>query len=741
MSDDTKKEKILAVYLCSGCGIGEAVDISAIEKTVTDELKIGLCKVSSFLCEDKGVNQIKEDISGDEGINACVIGACSVRACYDIFDFGDDILLDRVDLREKVAWVQEPGHEDTLAMAQDYIRMGVAKIRAMEFPEPVIDEMNQTVLVIGGGVTGLAASKNAADAGHPVILVEKSDRLGGFAASLSKTLPRQAPYTSLEQNDISDKIKAVEEDDAITVHLNTTIEKISGAPGMFDVTLQNGSSATSQAGAIVVATGFRPYEKEKLTHLGAGIKNVITNVEFEKMAFNGKITRPSDNKVPKSVLFIQCAGSRDENHLPYCSSVCCSVSLKQASIIREQSPDTTVTIIYKDIRTPANGELFYKEIQQDPGVMLTKGEVSAVDADGDDLLVSVDDTLIGGAIKVRAEMVVLATGMVSSTYDASVTVDKPEEELTDRDHLKIGKSSILNLAYRKGSELPHISDGFSFPDSHFICFPYETQRTGIYTAGPARSPADIATSERDAAGAALKAIQCITLGGQGKAVHPRSGDTSYPDFFLQRCTQCKRCTEECPYGTLDEDEKGTPKPNPTRCRRCGVCMGACPERIINFANFSVPMISSMIKSIDIPDEFSGKLRALVFVCENDAMPALDLAGINRLKYNPHVRIIPLRCLGSVNIVWIADALASGVDGILMLGCKHGDDYQCHNITGSQLAEERMSKVQETLDRLMLESERIQVEAVGADDAKRIPEIINGFVEKLETMEPNPYKGF
>ena len=94
----------------------------------------------------------------------------------------------------------------------------------------------------------------------------------------------------------------------------------------------------------------------------------------------------------------------------------------------------------------------------------------------------------------------------------------------------------------------------------------------------------------DATGAALKAIQCIESANRGVAVHPRSGDQTYPDFFFSRCTQCKRCTEECPFGALDDDEKGTPLPNPTRCRRCGTCMGACPERIINFADYSIDMI-------------------------------------------------------------------------------------------------------------------------------------------------------
>ena len=279
-----------------------------------------------------------------------------------------------------------------------------------------------------------------------------------------------------------------------------------------------------------------------------------------------------------------------------------------------------------------------------------------------------------------------------------------------------------------------------FPDSHFICFPYETRRTGIYAAGCMRAPNDIESCIADAEGAVLKAIQCVEQTTRGSTLHPRWGDLSFPDFHMQRCTLCKRCTEECPFGSLDEDEKGTPLPNPGRCRRCGICLGACPERIISFGDYSIDVISSMIKAVNIPDELEEKPRVLVLACENDALPALEAAGIARLRYSPFVRVVPVRCLGAVNVIWIADALARGFDGILLLGCKSGDDYQCHFIRGSELMAARGEDIRQKLTRLALEDKRVRIEQVALSDYQRLPALIDEFVAQIDDIGANPFKG-
>jgi quinone-modifying oxidoreductase subunit QmoB len=379
-----------------------------------------------------------------------------------------------------------------------------------------------------------------------------------------------------------------------------------------------------------------------------------------------------------------------------------------------------------------------------------------VASDGNGALsVRVKNSLLGDDVELAADLVVLAVGMVPNSADgegirilrdAMRRVETGESEKQKdvartqvEEYAHHEGTEILNLDYRQGPDLPVLRK--DFPDSHFICFPYETRRTGIYAAGALRAPMLPARAVEDGQGAALKAVQCLVALTHGETVHPRSGDISVPDFKLQRCTQCKRCTEECPFGSLNEDEKGTPQLNPLRCRHCGICMGACPERIINFAEYSVGAVASMVKAIEVPEEEDEKPRILALLCENDALPALDAAAAHRKQWNPWVRIIPVRCLGSCNVVWIADALSRGIDGVIMVGCKSGDDYQCHYIRGSELAGYRLGNVQETLDRLALESDRIRIVELAHDEWDRLPQVLDEFASEIKELDANPYKGF
>ncbi len=743
----------IGVYVCSGCDIGNCVDVDKLVEVAEKECKAPVSRRHQAFCDPEGCELIRKDIES-EGVDTTVICGCSPRVCTEQFNFGPDIFVERVAMRELVTWCHKPNDEDTQILAEDCIRMSVARAGAGKPPTPLEETVNKKIMVIGGGMAGMTAALSVAKAGYDVALVEKEAELGGWASRFTATFPKKPPYKELQPSGWEELSAEVKANDRITIYTSSEVQQIDGQPGQFDVTIRNGTgAATERIGAVVQASGWKPYEPERLEHLGYGhCKNVVTNIDVEKMAKEGEFSRPSDGRPVKSVAFIQCAGSRDQDRLPYCSGVCCRVSLKQALYIREKYPDAKVYILYKDLRSPAQYELFYAQVQEDDGIFLTKGEVKEVVAEGDDrVTVVLDETLLEEEIEVTADLVVLATGMIPTTLvegeeetaESSEEAPEPEkkegEEESDEGQAAEAGAKILNLTYRQGTDLPTLKYGF--PDSHFICFPYETRRTGIYAAGTVRAPMDIDMASHDAKGAALKAIQAVEMLSRGEAVHPRAGELSYPDLLLQRCTQCKRCTEECPFGTLDEDEKGTPKPNPLRCRRCGICMGSCPERIISFENYSVAMMSRMIKAIEVPEEEEEKFRILVFVCENDAMPAFEMAAMKRLQYSADVRIIPLRCLGNVNIVWIADSLSVGFDGVMLFGCKHGDDYQCHYVKGSELAEYRMGNVKEKLKQLVLEEERVRIIQLAIDEYDKIPDLINDYVEEIEDIGPNPYKGF
>ncbi|MBI2314173.1 MAG: hydrogenase iron-sulfur subunit [Betaproteobacteria bacterium] len=733
-----------AAYVCRGCGIGERIDTARTAKVAEKEGKVQLVRQHDFLCNAEGVQLIRDDIE-KEGVTHIAIGACSRRSKTEAFYF-PTVALSRANLREGVIWTQpetEEARETTQEMADDYVRMACAEVKKMKLPagNPEVGHAKR-LLVVGGGVSGMTAALEAAKAGYSVVLVEKTGSLGGWAAKIHQRVPFHEPYQDPAPTGVTELAAAVTGDPGIKVYLNATLSRTSGAPGRFKVQIatESGGSSAEEVGAIVQATGFTTYDIAKLPELGGGKSpNVVDQAGLEKLAMEAAakgqpIRRPSDGGEVKTVAFVQCAGQRDETgtHLPYCSGHCCATSIKQAMYFKDANPGVDTVVIYTDLRVPGNGEDFYRS-GQSKGVTFTKGKVSSVEAGGNGCKVNFHDLILDDKnASIQADLVVLATGQVPVS---GVNIEKQEEMPAEEKKV----ISILNLDYRQGPDLPQLKYGFT--DSHFICFPYETRRTGIYAAGPVRRPMDMVQAIEDATGATLKAIQAMENAELGRAAHPRSGDLSFPSFRVDGCTQCKRCTVECPFGAIDEDEQRYPVFNESRCRRCGTCMGACPVRVISFENYSVDTVGSQIKAVDMPDEFSEKPRILVLACENDAYPALDMAGMTRTQYSAFVRVIPVRCLGSVNSIWITDALNSGYDGVMLMGCKHGDDYQCHFVKGSELATYRMSKIDDTLKQLALETERVATYEVAITDIARVPRLINDYAAKINEIGMSPLKGF
>ncbi|SPE28138.1 adenylylsulfate reductase-associated electron transfer protein QmoA [Acidobacteriia bacterium SbA2] len=240
---------------------------------------------------------------------------------------------------------------------------------------------------------------------------------------------------------------------------------------------QKAERKTFRVAAVVAATGWAPYDVTKVGNLGFGkYPNVVTNFIMERLAAvdgptRGRILRPSDGKEPKTVAFVQCAGSRDENHLPYCSAVCCAASLKQASYICALYPQAAITIFYIDVRTPGRLEKFYASVAADEKIRVVKGKVAKVEEEAGtaDLLVTAEDVLSGKKGTHKFDLVVLAAGIVPQT-----------------------------------DGLP---GGFEFDEFKFLSLP--DGKAGLYGAGCARRPGEVSASVQDATGAALKALQCV----------------------------------------------------------------------------------------------------------------------------------------------------------------------------------------------------------------------------------------
>ena len=706
------------------------------------------------------LEEIQADIK-EHGLDGVLICGPSPRHDQHIYQF-PGVRVERVNLREQcVMAFKNPAGADSASgaappllslMARDYVNMGVVKLQKTAPVEAAALESGEVVrrvLVAGGGWTGLNAALAASACGCEVALVEREQELGGRAAGLYRSFPLAAPYAETQAAGVESKIARVKNDKNITIYTDSTVALLAGQPGEFTATLKTPSGEIKvKAGAVVLATGWTPMRGEFLAPLGYGVlPNVVTAAEFEKAAKNDTLkakrvafvldvsvavnaAKAAAEKAGDAEAQNETTGAAEEaafvkqdleniRHLTYSNEIACLAALKQAGYLCESVTDAQAYILYDHMVVQGVYERYYKNTQDRPGIMMTKASVTGIVKKNGALLISCKDTLLGMDFDLEADMVVLPTGLVPNT----------------------AKEIALHFAYRQGPDFPDLELFDGFTDSNYICFPYESRRTGVYAAGCVRRPLTLDACEEDAQGAALKAVQCIESANRGVAVHPRSGDMTHPLFNFVRCTQCKRCTEECPFGALDDDEKGTPKPNPARCRRCGTCFGACPERVISFADYNIDQIGSMIREVQVPKDMKNEgPRVLILACENDAYPALDMAAMRRKPWSPYVRIIPVRCLGSVNAIWVSDAMSKGFDGVMMLGCKYGGDYQCHFIRGSEICSKRKENIAETLSRLGIEASRVEQFEVAIDEYDKVPAMIDGFVGRIIAKGPNPFKG-
>ncbi|MBI5521572.1 MAG: hydrogenase iron-sulfur subunit [Desulfarculus sp.] len=458
---------------------------------------------------------------------------------------------------------------------------------------------------------------------------------------------------------------------------------------------------TIEAGALILATGWDPYPLSRLERWAyQQSPRVVGNLELERLLSPAGAAALAGME-PRTVAFIQCAGSRDQAHLPYCSGVCCSASLKQARRLKELYPDLLCYVFYQDIRTLGFEEDLYRQVAALPGVVLVRGLPAQAQLLEDGRLgIRAEDAFSGVELKLRLDLLVLAGGMTPS-------------------------AGSVELAARLG--LPPGPHGFYW--SHPQCRPADSGRNGIFAAGCGREPMNVTRSLESAALAACHALPLMS--GQVRlAPH-------LPRLDKGKCDQCKRCLEECPAGAWSLDERGFPLLAPTRCRQCGVCMGACPLAAISLPGSTIRQMAAAIEVLGDDAAFAGQAPlVLALLCQNDAWLAARQAARAGLALPPGLVMLPLTCAGALNNALVADALSLGVDGVLIGGCP---GQQCHYRTGGELASRRARDLGGKLTQMRLEPQRVRFEPLEVGQAEDFARLAAGFAQELKALGPNPFR--
>ena len=639
----------IGVFVCHcGKNIAGTVDVAKVAETASRFPGVVYATHYEYMCSDPGQALIQRAIK-EHRLSGVVVAACSPTMHEETFRRAassaglNPYLVEIANIREQVSWVH--GGPKATEKAIRVTRAMVEKVRANQPLTPVEIGVTRKALVVGGGIAGIQAALDIANAGFEVILVEKSPSIGGHMAQLSETFPT----LDCSQCILTPKMVEVSRHPRIRLLAYSEVVEVSGfvgnyrvrirkkptyvnpekcnlcgecakvcpvrVPNEFDrglslraaiyipfpqaipssytldeenclgiVPLRCGKCAEvceakaidfdmheeileEEVGAIVLATGYELYPKEAMAEYGYGtIPDVIDGLEFERLLSasgptRGEIRRPSDGRVPKEVVFIQCSGSRDpEHHKPYCSKICCMYTAKHALLYRHSVPDGKAYVFYIDIRAGGKDyEEFVNRAMEDERILYIRGKVAKVFREGDKVVVWGADTLTGKRVEVRADLVVLAQAIVPSPGT---------EELARKLRIACGAEGFLKEAHPK-------------------LRPLEALTAGIFLAGAAQGPKDIPEAVAQASGAAAKAVALLS---QPKLEHA----PEVAEVQEELCSGCGICAPQCPYGAITVDEVA--HVNEVLCEGCGTCVAACPSGALTFRNVGDEQILQMVRA-------------------------------------------------------------------------------------------------------------------------------------------------
>ncbi|MGA7475352.1 MAG: FAD-dependent oxidoreductase, partial [Candidatus Sulfotelmatobacter sp.] len=562
------EEPRIGVFVCHcGTNIAGVVNVPDVVEYAKTLPNVVYAENNLYTCSNDTQDRIKEKIS-EHNLNRVVVASCTPRTHEPLFrntlaEAGlNPYLFEMANIRDQCSWVHMHEPEKATQKSKDLVRMALAKARLLQPLHRQTVRIEKSALVIGGGLSGMTAALALARQGFDAYLVEKENELGGNLRHIHYVLNGEKP-----QDELARLREEIGQNSRIHVFTGAAIEKIEGTIGNFKTTIAaDGETTEVMHGVVVVATGAEQYQPKE--YLYGQDDSVITQRDLEaRLASGNGFLALEGNRPAKTVVMIQCVGSRDADH-PYCSRVCCADAIKNALKIKALSPETNVYVLYRDIRTYGFKESYYTKARQQGVVFVRYDEdrKPEVSRNGGGLQVTVYDQTLGMPIMISASLVVLSAGI------------HPHED---------------NRKIAQFLKVPLNSEGF-FLEAHMKLRPVDFMTDGVFLCGLAHSPKSIEESILQAQAASARAASVLIqdrleLGANISQVVDES------------CDGCAYCVDTCPYKAITMLEykwqgsiKKVVEANDSTCKGCGCCQATCPKKGVFIRGFTLDQIEAQI---------------------------------------------------------------------------------------------------------------------------------------------------